>query len=34
LVDRCKALASCVQVEGAAHGGRMPSLAWVERTVV
>ena len=27
LVDRSKALASCVQVEGAAHGGKMPHLA-------
>ena len=27
LVDRCMELASCVQVEGAAHGGQMPHLA-------
>ena len=27
LVDRSKVLASCVQVEGATHGGKMPHLA-------
>ena len=27
LVARCKALASCVQVEGATHSGKMPHLA-------
>ena len=30
MVDRCKALASCVQVEGAANGGKMPHLGATE----
>ena len=30
MVDRCKALASCVQVQGAAHGGKMPHLGATE----
>ena len=30
MVDRCKALASCVQVQGAANGGKMPHLGATE----